>query len=317
MLKRGLENKKTVLEQLKLSLDGLALLSKMKVEALFPGDYSDVQDDTKDLIILIEQGNTSQALKDQNSVLIDIANVEIKILKKTYLGQAELALEKAEDSDAEDFAAASYEKASIAVDKLGEFIQNNRKQLKAIEKETLNAVHLGQHAQHVSIAVEPLLKLKPDTAEQHVLSIEKLMARIGTSLKQDDVSYLSLDKQSIALAQAAETISKQAQSTKKQGHWEIEKAELQKKLAQLQAKLDNQKKVDNTDIQPQPENEINPVTPAADTVKALQPETTQAELTSNPNIVSTDTPVTEKSNPEQTELSNTDKEVISNTKESQ
>ncbi|MEY8204595.1 MAG: hypothetical protein RPR40_05930 [Bermanella sp.] len=237
LLRRGLENKTTVLNQLKLSLNGLALLEKLDAPTLFEGDYTDVQDDTKDLIILIEQGNTSQALLDQNAVLSDIADIEIKVLKKTYLGQAEAALEKAMDAEAEDFAPVSIDKANLAVEKLALFIEGNRKQLQAIAHETQKTVHLAQHAEHVAIAAEPLLKLKINSAEQHVLFIEKLIARIGQALNQQSVTHLPLDNQSIALAQAAETISKQAMAIKQQGQWQAEKAELEAQVSTLQSKL--------------------------------------------------------------------------------
>ena len=237
LLKRGLENKKTVLDQLKLPLNGLALLETLDAPTLFEGDYTDVQNDTKNLIILIEQGNTSQALHDQNAVLSDITDIEIKVLKKTYLSQAEAALKKAMNADAEDFAPESIDKANLAVETLALFIEGNRKQLHAISDETQKAVHLAQHAEHVAIAAEPLLKLKINSAEQHILFIEKLIARIGQALNQQSVTHLPLDNQSIALAQAAETISKQAMAIKQQGQWQVEKAALEAQVAALQSKL--------------------------------------------------------------------------------
>ncbi len=271
LLKRGLQNKKTVLVQLKLSLDGLALLESLKANTLFAGDYSDVQDDTKDLVILIEQGNTTQALKDQNGVLSDIAHVEIKVLKKTYLDQAELALEKAMDADAEDFAPTSIETASKAVEKLGKFIEKNRKQLEAINTETQKAIHLAQHAEHVSIAVEPMLKFKINEAELHVLFIEKLMNRIGHAFNQQDVTHLPLENQSIALAQAAETINKQAQAIKQQGQWQTEKADLEAKLAALQTQL----KAAKQPVEPTPAIQAN-------TPEANDTPTTATTITSEP-----------------------------------
>jgi hypothetical protein len=246
LLRRGLENKKIALSQLKLSLDGLALLEKLKAPTLFPSDYSDVQSDIRNLVILIEQGNANQAIKDQVSVLNDIIEIEINVLKKTYLGQAEKALEKAIDADAEDFAPASIEKAENAVEKLSLFIEQNRKQLKDIDIETQKAIHLAQHAEHVALTVEPLLKLKIKEAEQHVLFIEKLIARIGKALNQQDVTHLPLDKQSIALAQAAETISKQAMAVKQQHQWENKKSELETKPSTL--KIAQQKTIAPTPV---------------------------------------------------------------------
>jgi hypothetical protein len=243
LLKRGLENKKIALSQLKLSLDGLALLEKLKAPTLFPSDYSDIQSDIRNLVILIEQGNATQAIKDQTSVLNDIIEIEINVLKKAYLGQVEKALEKAIDVDAEDFAPVSMEKANSAVEKLSLFIEQNRKQLKDIDIKTQKAIHLAQHAKHVAITVEPLLKLKIKEAEQHVLFIEKLIARIGKALDQQDVTHLPLDNQSIALAQAAETISKQAMAVKQQHQWENKNSELEAKLSKLQKELDKALKI--------------------------------------------------------------------------
>ena len=237
LLKRGLETKQTVLTQLKLTLDGLAMLRELKTEKLMASEFSDIQGDTKELIILVEQGNTSQALKEQSDVLAEIAILEINVLKKTYLSQAEMALEKAEDADAEDHASISFEQASIAVERLQSFIEANPKKRQDINLKTQDTVRLCQHAQNVANAAKPLLKLTNEGAEQHVLFIEKLIARIGHALKHEDVSYLPLDNQSIALAQAAETINKQAQSIKQQGQWEKEKAELQAKLDNLQNQL--------------------------------------------------------------------------------
>ena len=241
LLKRGLETKQTVLTQLKLALDGLAMLSELKTEKLMASEFSDIQADIKELIILIEQGNTTQALKEQSDVLADIAILEINVLKKTYLSQAELALEKAEDADAEDYASLSFEQASIAVERLQSFIEVNPKNRQGINLKTQDTVRLCQHAQNVASAAKPLLKLTNEGAEQHVLFIEKLIARIGQALNHEDVSYLPLDNQSIALAQAAETINKQAKSVKQQGQWEAEKAELQAQLSKLQAQLNTAK----------------------------------------------------------------------------
>ena len=238
-LKRGLETKETVLVQLKLALDGLTLLTELKADTLLASEFSDIQGEIKALIIYVEQGNTTEALKGQGDVLKEITQLEIKALKKTFLNQAQLALNKAEDAGAEDNAVISFEQANVAIGRLKAFIETNPKERQVISEKTLGTVRLCQHAQNVAETAESLLDLKPESAEQHVLFIEKLIARIGTALKQEDVSHLPLDNQSIAIAQAAETINKQAQAIKQQGQWETEKAELQNKLSLLQSQLDS------------------------------------------------------------------------------
>jgi hypothetical protein len=210
LFKRGLENKTTVSSHLKLSFDGLAMLKEINTGEVLTSDFQDVKDDLKDLIILIEQGKATNAISEQKSLLVDIAQLEIKTLKKVYLKNAEDALDKAEDSDAEDFASKSYEAAEKSIEKLELFISTSPKQRKAIKDKSVAATNEALHAENVAKAAKPLLKLNPETAEDHILFIEGLLNRIAVSLNNSDISNLSLEYQSIAIAQTAETINKRA-----------------------------------------------------------------------------------------------------------
>lgn len=210
LFNRGLENKATVLKQLSASFDGLAILKEIETDTVLPSDFQDLRDDTKDLIILIEQGKTTKAIIDQKELLTDISEIEIKTLKKTYLSIAENALEKAEDADADDYAAKSFTDAQKNIETFETFIETSAKQREQIKQKSLQAIRLAQHAEHVSKAAQPLLKLNNETAEEHILFIEKLMNRIAVALQQEDVSYLNLNSQSLAIAQTAETINKLA-----------------------------------------------------------------------------------------------------------
>jgi hypothetical protein len=210
LFNRGLENKATVLKQLSASFDGLAMLKEIETDSVLPSDFQDLRDDTKDLIILIEQGKTTKAINDQKELLTDISEVEIKTLKKTYLSIAENALEKAEDADADDYAAKSFTDAQKNIETFETFIETSAKQREQIKQKSSQAIRLAQHAEHVSKAAQPLLKLNNETAEEHILFIEKLMNRIAVALQQEDVSHLNLNSQSLAIAQTAETIHKLA-----------------------------------------------------------------------------------------------------------
>ena len=233
LLNRGLENKETVLAQLKPALDGIDMLTQINTNSLLSKDFKNIQDDTKDLIILIEQGKNEQSAKELPDLLTDIHKLEIKTLKKTFLTPAEDALEKAEDADAEDFAPVSYSKAKQAIENFENFIEGNATERKVIKERSTQTIHLAQHAYHVAKAVKPLLKINQEQAEQHIFSIEKMLARMGTALNHTSVSHLPLESQSIALAQAAETITKQAQALKNQGQWEKEKQLLEQQIANL------------------------------------------------------------------------------------
>lgn len=236
--KRGLEIKTTAQTQLKAGFDGLAMLKEIKTDSLLKSDYDDLLDDMKDLIVLIEQGKTTEALTDQKGFLTEITDLEIKTLKKSYFEPAELAFEKAEDEDAEDFAPKSLERAQKALDGLEKLIETQPKQRDQIKNDSVLTTRLSQHALNVSKAVQPLLKLKADTAENHVLFIESLLQRIGTALNQEDVTHLTLDSQSIAIAQSAETIYRQAQAVGQKEQWEQEKQNLLQQISQLKVKTE-------------------------------------------------------------------------------
>ncbi len=291
LLKRGLETKQVVLVQLKLSLDGLEMLAQLKTDSLLAGDYADIQDDIKDLIVLIEQDNTASALKDQNGVLADIHQLEIKTLKKIHLNPVEHALDKADDADAEDYANRSFEAAEKATERLEIFIEQNSTNRDAIKIQAKQALHIAQHAQHVSIAAQPLLKLKPESAEQHVLFIEKLMARIGNALKQNEINHLPLDSQSIALAQAAETLGKQAKALEKQNQWETEKAVLEETINMLQAQLS---KLEATPEASEAEEGPTATTPSESAAEASVNEALAAPLKTNTEQEKVETPVIAK-----------------------
>lgn len=234
---RGLETKQTAQQQLKAGFDGLQMLRDLESDTLLKSDFEDLLDEMKDLIVLLEQGKTTEALTEQKAFLADVTELEVATLKKRHFDPAEVAFEKAEDSDAEDFAAKSFEQAQKALDALERFIESQPNQREQIQNDSQSSIRLSQHAEHVSKAVQPLLKLKADSAEAHVLFVEGLLQRIGGSLQSDDVTHLPLNSQSIALAQTAETIYKQAQAVGQKDQWEREKSQLQSTINDLQKQL--------------------------------------------------------------------------------
>jgi hypothetical protein len=258
LFKRGLENKPTVLKQLKATFDGIAMLQDIETDKILSPDFQDIQDDTKDLIILIEQGKTTEAINEQKDILIDIAELEIKTLKKVYFTPAENALDKAEDTGAEDFASKSFTQAQKAIETFEKFIETSAKQREAIKEKSKLTVHLAQHAENIAKAAQPLLKLTHETAEDHILFIEKLLNRIATALNQGDILNLNLNSQSIAIAQTAEITNKRAntqvKASEQSASWKTEKAELLKTIEALkgeQSTLEEkgtpiQNKADNT-----------------------------------------------------------------------
>lgn len=257
LFERGLATKETVINQLKPSFDGVDMLKEINSHVLVKDDFEDIEDDIKDLIILIEQGKTNDALKDQQDVLADITQLEIETLKVSYFTPAEEALEKAEDADAEEFAAKTYETAEVAVEKLELLIESKYKERQLIAEQSLHTIHLAQHAENVAKVAQPLIKLNAEQAEQHVLYIESLLDRVTKALNHNDIQHMPLDNQSIALAQAVETLSKQLQAKQDSEQWKAEKQTLEDKIAELKKQLEQ-------------------TTPASIEAEVVKPETNDA-----------------------------------------
>ena len=233
LFERGLANKALVTNQLKPSFDGIEMLKEINAHVLVKDDFEDIQDDIKDLILLIEQGKTNDATKDQKDVLADITELEIETLKVAHLTPAENALEKAEDADAEDFAAKTYEIAEKAVEKLEQIIERQYKDRQLIADSAKATTRLAQHSEVVAKAAKPLLKLNNEQAEQHILYVESLLDRITQALSHESINHMPLNNQSIALAQAVEILTKQAQSKQASAQWEQEKLTLEATISEL------------------------------------------------------------------------------------
>lgn len=255
LFQRGLKIKPTVVSDLKPSFDALDMLKEINTHTLLKGDFEDLESDFKDLIYLIEDGKVSEAKKEQNSFLKDVTNVEIDTLKKSFLNPAENALEKAEDADAEEFATKTYEKAEKAVEKLEKFIETQFKDRTAVATTSKETIHLAQHAENVAKAAKPLLKIDAEQAEKHILYVESLLDKIKTAIKHDGITHLSLDSQSIALAQAVEILNKQAQTSQANANWKQEKQSLEATIAELKQSMENMKQVEETNQSAEPQND--------------------------------------------------------------
>lgn len=236
-LDRAANNKTIAAQKLSASLDALGVLKSINTPTLLPDDYSNFKDEIKDLMILIEQNQTAKALVEEKDVLDEFRDLEIETLNTAYLQPVLQALEAAEDKDAEGFAENTMNNALQEAERLEAYIKTNPKNLSEINEKSHQAIRSAQHAKQVALAVQPILRMGPEKAEQHIIAIEAFLARIGKVLKQEDVRHLSLESQSIAIAQAAETTARRAQAFERQQQWEQDKLALTAQINALQARL--------------------------------------------------------------------------------
>jgi len=263
LFERGLKIKPLVEQHLKPSFEALEMLKELKAHIILKDDFADLENEVKDLIILIEEDNLTKAIQEQLELKPEVTKLEIATLKATYLIPAELALEKADDAEADDYAQKTFTTAEKSVEKLGLLIDTQYQNRQLIIDTSKSTVHQCQHAENIAKAVKPLLKLNPESGEQHVLFIESLLSRISSALDQDAQNHLTLNKQSISLAQKVETLNKQAQTNLNNPSWAQEKSELQSTIEQLQVQLATK------------DSEINQIQTQLTAAQQLKPELSQ------------------------------------------
>ncbi|MFT6261678.1 MAG: hypothetical protein ACJAYK_002266 [Crocinitomicaceae bacterium] len=246
---KGLNNKVKVLDKLKLSFDGLAMLEKLNTQSILNSEYLDIKESLKKSFILVEENKVTIAIDQQNKTLININKLETKMLKIIYLGIAEKALQKAKDTDAKDFATDTYKAAEKYIEKLSLFIETSPEQRDSIKEKSNSAVRFAIHAENVAIAAKAITRLTPKTAEEYILFIEKLLSRIAIALNSNDVSHLKLNSQSISITQTAETVSKQAETQINIGiqieAWSREKLKLLNTIEILKKQINANQDIEN------------------------------------------------------------------------
>ena len=272
LFERGLKIKPLVEQHLEPSFADLAMLKELKAHIILKDDFKDLENEVKDLIILIEEEKTPQALQEQIALKADVVKLEIATLKASYLIPAEIALEKAEDAEADDYAKKTYEKAEKKVEQLGQLIETQYQNRQLIIDASKAAVQQSQHAQNIATAVIPLLKLNAESGEEHILYIESLLGRIASAIQAENMNHLTLNKQSISLAQKVEILNKQAQTNQSNPVWDQQKADLEKTISTLQSQLSN-KETQITAIQ----KELSSSTALIKELQAVQPPATAEE----------------------------------------
>ena len=236
-ISRGLKNKEVAQIKLKASLDALNVLDEIEAQKYLGEDYLEFKNDIKELIVLLEQEKAEEAIQEQKDILESFAELEVETLNAAYLKPVLVKLEEAEDQDADDYAEKTLADAQQQATALETYIKiypRNRSEIAELSKHASKA---AMHAKQVALAARPLLKLNTEKAEKHILAIEQYLARIGKALNHEDVRYMSLDNQSIAIAQIAETTARRAKAFDRQQDWEKQKQSLTEKVSLLEVAL--------------------------------------------------------------------------------
>lgn len=212
VVEKGLMVKQTVLRQLNDIFDMKQRLKAMKAEVYFRDEFDDQMAHIRKLINYIEKGDQAAVDKKKADYLTEMLALEVDVVKKKTLTEAIETLKKARDQDAKKLAPKTYKTAEDTLAQSTVFIESFPRDEKGVAKAGLDALRACQHALYVTREVIAIKDMDKDDFEDLILDFENKLNRITQSLGEEDVRYMSLHDQSVALSGKAEELKRNASS---------------------------------------------------------------------------------------------------------
>ncbi|WP_430460436.1 hypothetical protein ACQUQU_14595 [Thalassolituus sp. LLYu03] len=201
LLDNGLKNKTTALQLLAPVFTQKDVLDGIKAGNVLPKDYRDLIDDLSDLIALIEAGQSAKAMEKSAGLITDMKELELDTMLALHWQPAMDTLDKAEDEDADDTAAATFRKAEDKVDEAELFIRAHYSDRLQSETIGLDALRSAQHALFIGREAKRLQRLSAEQAEQAALKQEDLLHQIALTAGAGDMRHMAFKDQTLAIIQ--------------------------------------------------------------------------------------------------------------------
>lgn len=205
-------NKQRALDELPDVIEYFKFLQKMGAAAAYPKDYAELISDLRDLIARLDRADVAGAQKDKQSLLSDMRDVEVKTLTFQQLSAADIALDQAEDMDADDDAEQSYDTAEASIKRARQIIKDNPRNLDTVREASRKAYIDAKHAIAVAQEVQSLekkldgAKIEPEALERLVLQFESYLIDVVNGMGLPELRYLPLSEQAATLARLGKAI---------------------------------------------------------------------------------------------------------------
>ena len=189
--KKALEDAYETKKMVKKYLSDVADIDKrMQVQntkEIFADRYDNFQDDYKDLIVLIDKRETSQALEDKKTVMEEAKDLYGDAVVYRNINRAKIILENMEDDDLDELVPLHFEKAQKLYDSSRLRIKkepDNREMVQRLAKETNDAAKyaqtLAKYVFHLIPTFEKidylqeLQRVQPNAEEQKVVAVQSM-----------------------------------------------------------------------------------------------------------------------------------------------
>jgi len=215
-IQKGYENKALVKRTLDDALTHLDVLTRLNAQSLLEQDYQDVYDELVSIVASLERGELAAAVEDQKQLLENMSRVEIDTLKLIHLSDAEQWLEKAEDIDADDFAAQTYQRAEQTLAAADQFIEDSYRDRTGVEKVGDRALLASKQAYFTGYESKNLLALTAEDAEQKALELIAFFNKIARKTDEGVLPPQTLSDSADALSIRVGTVSETNKILKEQ-----------------------------------------------------------------------------------------------------
>ncbi|MFC1750131.1 hypothetical protein ACFL2V_15125 [Pseudomonadota bacterium] len=237
----GSTNKAIVIDVLADSLSMKESLDDISAAEFSRRKYNKLANRLSGLISLIEKGDQEAALAKQPPLLEDMGKFEIEAIIHNALNPAYLALEDADDHNADDLAEVSFEKAEALYEHAKEFIHNNPRDKENVDRLAKESLVEALHAKYVAITVKILQKIPRDEMEPIVLAEESRLGYITKALEHSDIHDRALNDQALTLAKSVSALVEERNSLQIKIETQTTSAEtLSQEIASLREKADKQ-----------------------------------------------------------------------------
>lgn len=292
LLENGQKNKATALQLLAPVFKQKEVLDGVKAGNVLPGPYNDRMDDLKDLIVMIESGDSSRAQEKSAPLLTSLQELERDTMLALYWQPAAEALDKAEDEDADVQAPQTFTGAEEKVKRAEVFIRQHYHDRAQAEATGLQALRLAQHALFIAREAQKLQKLNAETAEQAALKQEDLLHQIATTAGAGDLRHMAFRDQTLAIIQYIQEEQRSRAAQNKAAATAAEQAAVPQSTdteATATGAAGAEEAAEESDAAPAPAA----AQPAAETPAVDEPAAATPAMEEAPATQGTSTPVTE------------------------
>jgi hypothetical protein len=183
----GYETKKLVTKYLADVADIDQRMQKQNTKNIFPDRYQDFRDDYADLIKMIDDGETSDALDEKKEVMIEAKDLYGDAVVYRNINKAKIILDNLEDDDLDDLIPQHYNKARELYESSRLRIKKEPDNHQLIEELSRQTNEAALYAQTLAKDIKNFRALSKDEQEGYFARLHEKLAKLNPDEKHNAI----------------------------------------------------------------------------------------------------------------------------------